>query len=118
VTIELFGQEIRLLFFSEENGIKLLLSVGLVLVLVVLRWGARGLSRLLQRGLGGERARFWTRQAINLAFAVMLLLGVLSIWFDGPTRLATGVELVAARLAFALQKVITAVAGYGRSSRW
>jgi len=112
VTIELFGQEIRLLFFSEENGIKLLLSVGLVLVLVVLRWGARGLSRLLQRGLGGERARFWTRQAINLAFAVMLLLGVLSIWFDDPTRLATGVGLVAAGLAFALQKVITAVAGY------
>ncbi len=112
MTIELFGQEIRLLFFSEENGIKLLLSVGLVLVLVVLRWGARGLSRLLQRGLGGERARFWTRQAINLAFAVILVLGVLSIWFDDPTRLATAAGLLTAGVAFALQKVITAFAGY------
>lgn len=63
----------------------LLLTVGLVLVLMVLRWVARGLSRLVQRGLGGERTRFWTRQAINLGFA-LLLLGVLSIWFDDPIR--------------------------------
>ena len=76
-------------FFSQ--AVKLLLTAALVLILMVLRWLARGLSRLLQRGLGGERARFWTRQAINLVFAVLLLLlGVLSIWFD-PTRLATGV---------------------------
>ncbi|MDQ3466370.1 MAG: mechanosensitive ion channel family protein [Actinomycetota bacterium] len=112
MTVELFGQEIQLLFLSEENGIKLLLTVGLVLVLVVLRWVARGLSRLLQRGLGGERARFWTRQVLNLGFALLLLLGVLSVWFDDPARLATGLGLVAAGLAFALQKVITAVAGY------
>ena len=112
MSVEVFGQQIRLLFFSEENGIKLLLTAALVLILMVLRWLARGLSRLLQRGLGGERARFWTRQAINLVFAVLLLLGVLSIWFDDPARLATGVGLLTAGLAFALQKVITAVAGY------
>ncbi len=44
--------------------------------------------------------------------AVTLLLGVLSIWFDDPTRLATALGLVSAGLAFALQKVVTAVAGY------
>ncbi len=109
---EVFGERIRLLFFTQENGIKLLLTVLLVLALVVLRFVARAVSRLVQRGVDNDNARFWTRQAINLAFSLLLLLGFLSIWFDDPTRLATGIGLVTAGLAFALQKVITAVAGY------
>ena len=112
MTITIFGQEIRLLFLSEENGTKLLLTIALVLALLLLRWLARGISRLVLRGVRNERARFWTRQAINLAVAVLLFLGFLSIWFDDPARLATGVGLVTAGLAFALQKVITALAGY------
>ena len=109
---DVLGQRIRLLFFKQENGVKLLLTVVLVLALVVLRWVARGVARLVQRGVGSENLRFWTRQAINLGFSLLLLLGVLSIWFDDPTRLATGIGLLTAGLAFALQKVITAVAGY------
>ena len=80
--------------------------------LLLLRWLARAVTRLVQRGVDSESVRFWTRQAVNLAFALLLLLGFLSIWFDDPTRLATGLGLVTAGLAFALQKVITAVAGY------
>jgi len=109
---EVLGERIRLLFFKQENGVKLLLTVLLVLVLMVVRWLARGASRLVRRGIGGESSRFWTRQGINLGFALLLLLGFLSIWFDDPTRLATGIGLLTAGLAFALQKVITAVAGY------
>ncbi|TFV57708.1 mechanosensitive ion channel [Geodermatophilus sp. DF01-2] len=112
MTIEVFGQEIRLLFLTEENGTKLLLTAGLVLALLLLRWLARGISRLVLRGVHNERTRFWTRQAINLVVAVLLFLGFLSIWFDDPERLATGIGLVTAGLAFALQKVITALAGY------
>jgi small-conductance mechanosensitive channel len=41
-----------------------------------------------------------------------LLFGLLSIWFDDPNRLATAIGLVTAGLAFALQRVITATAGY------
>ena len=37
---------------------------------------------------------------------------MLSIWFDNPARLATAIGLVGAGIAFALQRVITAVAGY------
>jgi small-conductance mechanosensitive channel len=37
---------------------------------------------------------------------------VLSIWFDDPTRLTTAMGLVTAGLAFALQKVVTSIAGY------
>lgn len=109
---EVLGERIRLLFFKQENGVKLLLTVVLVLILLAVRWVLRGLSRLLQRGSGSEDLRFWTRQGINLGFSLLLLLGFLSIWFDDPTRLATGIGLITAGLAFALQKVITAVAGY------
>ena len=77
------------------------------------------LARLLQaaagwllRGRLDERTRFWTRQGIHLFTAGILLVGVVSIWFDDPTRLATGLGLVSAGLAFALQKVVTALAGY------
>lgn len=40
------------------------------------------------------------------------MLGLVSLWFDDPVRLATAFGLVTAGLAFALQKVITSVAGY------
>ncbi len=39
-------------------------------------------------------------------------MGLISIWFDDPKRLATALGLVSAGIAFALQKVITALAGY------
>ncbi len=55
---------------------------------------------------------FWLRQFINMALAVAALLGLLSIWFDNPTRLATGLGLASAGLAFALQKFVTSIAGY------
>ncbi len=44
--------------------------------------------------------------------ALILVLGVASIWFDNPARMATVIGLLGAGLAFALQRVITAVAGY------
>jgi small-conductance mechanosensitive channel len=41
-----------------------------------------------------------------------LILGLLTIWFDNPNRLATVLGLVTAGVAFALQKVIIAITGY------
>ncbi len=63
---------------------------------------------------GRENAHrvFWTRQAISITVALVSVIGLLSIWFDDPTRLATAVGLVTAGLAFALQRVVTALAGY------
>jgi small-conductance mechanosensitive channel len=52
------------------------------------------------------------RQTANLFTAALFLLALLSIWFDDPARLATGIGLVSAGLAFALQKVVTSLAGY------
>ena len=55
---------------------------------------------------------FWLRQTINMLLAILVLVGVLSIWFDNPARLATGIGLASAGLAFALQKFVTSIAGY------
>ncbi|MDQ6735926.1 MAG: mechanosensitive ion channel family protein, partial [Nitrospirota bacterium] len=79
---------------------------------VLLGYVLRRLAGWILSGHRDERVRFWARQAIHLAMAVFLLIGVTSIWFDDPTRLATGLGLMTAGLAFALQRVITAVAGY------
>ncbi len=53
---------------------------------------------------------FWARRAFRLALAVVMLVGLASIWFNDPYRLATALGLVTAGLTFALQKVVTVVA--------
>ena len=105
--MEFFGVE--LVGFNTENGRKLLLTLAAIAVL----WAMGRMLILAARGLMPHgRGFFWARQGVRLAVAILLLLAVVSIWFDDPTRLATGLGLVTAGLAFALQKVITAVAGY------
>lgn len=56
--------------------------------------------------------QFWTRQAIHFTTAVVIVVGVASIWFDDPARLATALGLMGAGLAFALKRVVTSVAAY------
>ena len=108
--MQLFG--IRFVGFNAENGQKLLLTIAFVLIVALVRRVLASLLRRFVRGRAGEQTRFWTRQGLNLATALLILIGLLSIWFDDPTRLATAAGLVTAGLAFALQKVVTAIAGY------
>ena len=107
--MDVFG--IRLVGVNAENGQKLLLTAVFIAVVMLLR---SLFARLIRALTGGrrEQVRFWARQGLALAAALLILLGILSIWFDDPTRLATGLGLVTAGLAFALQKVVTAIAGY------
>ncbi len=108
--VELFG--VRLVGINAENLTKLVFTLVFIAVVLLLgRFARRIASRVLQ-GRAREQAQFWTRQAIKLSTAVLIILGLLSIWFEDPTRLATALGLVTAGLAFALQKVVTAVAGY------
>ena len=103
---------VRLVGFTPENGVKLLLTLGFIIGIIIAGRVLRALATALARQLGGERPAFWARQLANLLTAVILLVAVISIWFDDPTRLATALGLVTAGLAFALRQVITAVAGY------
>ena len=41
-----------------------------------------------------------------------MVVGIVSIWFDDPKRLTAAAGLLTVGLAFALQKVVTAMAGY------
>lgn len=107
--IQLFG--ISLLGVDAQNGRKLLFTLLFFLVLFFISKGLRALAHVVG-GKTGRRGAFWTRQGISLATFVLGLLGFVSIWFDNPARLATGVGLLGAGLAFALQKVITSFAGY------
>lgn len=106
--LELFG--VKLVGFNAENGAKLLFTIVLVVVMLLIS----KLLRRLARGVTqqGERTAFWVRQGIHVFTALILLIGVASIWFDDPVRLTTAMGLVTAGLAFALQRVVTALAGY------
>ena len=99
---------------NAENGRKLLLSLVFVAVVLLANRGVQAVLGAVgaKGGQAGIQARFWGRQAVGLLAAVVMILGLLSIWFNDPARLATAFGLVSAGLAFALQQVITAIAGY------
>jgi small-conductance mechanosensitive channel len=109
--VQIFG--VRLVGVTPENGKKLLFTIIFVLAVLIASRILRGINALIFRGSDKiERAQFWIRQAIKLLTTAVMLLGVLSIWFNDPNRLATALGLFSAGLAFALQRVITAIAAY------
>ena len=99
---------------SAENGKKLVLSLIFIVVVTLLRMAVRWLvGQVFSRtDARMEQTRFWTRQGVSLISAIVLVLGLLSIWLNDPGRLATAFGLMSAGLAFALQQVITSLAGY------
>lgn len=107
--LQVFG--IHLLGVDAKNGQKLLFTVVFFVFLYFVSKGLRALAHWIG-GKAGRRGAFWTRQGISLITFILGFLGFVSIWFDNPTRLATGLGLMGAGLAFALQKVITSFAGY------
>ena len=103
---------VKLLGINAENAQKLLFSLAFVFAVILLSKIARLGLQVALRGGRLEKVGFWASQAIHVLTTVVMLVCLLSIWFDDPARLATAVGLVTAGLAFALQKVITALAGY------
>jgi small-conductance mechanosensitive channel len=108
LAVELFG--VRLIGINAENAKKVLFSVVLVALLMLLSKGLRLVTRGITRR--GERVAFWVRQGIRVFTAVVALIGLVSIWFNEPQRLGAAAGFFTAGVAFALQRVITALAGY------
>ncbi|MGI4828705.1 MAG: mechanosensitive ion channel family protein [Janthinobacterium lividum] len=102
---------IRLLGLNVHNGQKLVFSIVFLAIIWLIRTVLRAIAKAL-RTRESKTAVFWTGQGISLLTFALGVVGLLSIWFDNPARLATGIGLVGAGLAFALQKVITSFAGY------
>jgi small-conductance mechanosensitive channel len=108
-SLVVFG--IRLVGLNAENAKKLLFTVVFIAVLVLLNALLRWLARHVV-GNWNRRVVFWVHQVIHILTALVLLIGVVSIWFNEPSRLATAAGMATAGLAFALQRVVTALAGY------
>lgn len=107
--VEVFG--VTLIGVSERTGVK----IAFTLVLLVAVYALRRIALAAARRLPGRRQdgrRFWSRQGIQLASAILVTIGVLSIWLTPGTDLSTGIGLAAAGLALALSQVILALAGY------
>ena len=108
--VRLFG--IKLLGVSYETLHKIVLTLAVTFAIFLLKTIVEWIFRLGTRSRPKVRRSFVLRQTANIAAAALFLLTMMSIWFDDPTRLATGIGLVSAGLAFALQKVVTSLAGY------
>jgi len=108
--LAIFG--VKLVGATSENLKKLLFSVVFVVLVLLIAKILRTITHAVFSKPELARAQFWSRQIVNLICAILLIFGVTSIWFDDPTRLSTAFGLVTAGLAFALQRVITALAGY------
>jgi len=108
--LHLFG--VKLVGANEGNAEKLILSLIFLAAVFICLSLLRIATGLIFRKRSNVKIQFWVKQGLNLAFAFFLITGLLSIWFDDPTRLTTAMGLVTAGLAFALQKLITSISGY------
>lgn len=108
--LHLFG--VQLIGATPQNLHKLVLTLLFVIIAWLLTKLVRAALHLLVGSRTGTRVQFWAKQGVSLVMAAIVLLGILSIWFDDPARLGTVIGMVGAGIAFALQRVITAVAGY------
>src|SRR3954454_7342399 len=108
-TVQVLG--IRLVGINAENGKKLLFSLVFIIIVILLKQALK----LLLKGLTGrklERTQFWARQGVRLLTTAVLLIGLLSIWFNNPSQLASAAAFITAGIAIASQRLITAFAGY------
>jgi small-conductance mechanosensitive channel len=108
--LKIFG--VTLIGATTHTLHKLVLTVAFIAIAWLIAWALRQVLKLFIGSRSGTRFQFWAKQGVSLIVAAIVILGVMSIWFDSPARLASVVGLIGAGVAFALQRVITAVAGY------
>ena len=108
--MEFFG--VKFIGVNAENGRKLLLTVVFIVAILLVGLLLRHLAALVLRSEERKKTKFWTQQGIGLFTTILMIIAVVSIWFDDPARLTTAIGLISAGLAFALQKVVTSIAGY------
>jgi small-conductance mechanosensitive channel len=108
--VRIFG--VTLIGATPHNLHKVVLTVGFIIVAWVFAWTLRQFLKLFIGTRSGTRFQFWAKQGVSLIVAAIVIVGIMSIWFDNPSQLAAFLGLVGAGVAFALQRVITAVAGY------
>jgi small-conductance mechanosensitive channel len=91
---------------------KLLLTAGFVAGILIAAAFVRGLARLILSGHKQDRTRFWIAQGTHLSALLGLVATIVLIWFNAGSQRAMVAGWIAAGLAIALQRVVTAFAGY------
>ena len=86
--VRVFG--VTLVGVSTTTAVKLLFTLALVVLVALLRAAALWLTRRLLGGQVADPRRFWAREGIEVVAAVVLLLGVVSIWVTPEADLSTG----------------------------
>ncbi len=85
-SLKLFG--IRLVGLDVETGKKILFTLVYIAVIILLgrlvRWAARGVLAKAYQGKRRKRVIFWARQGIHLFLSILLVVGLISIWFNNP----------------------------------
>jgi small-conductance mechanosensitive channel len=90
----------------------LLLTVGLVAAILIAAALVRWITRATPFGGSATRARFWIAQATHLAVLAGIIVVLLSIWAPAAGGIGPVFGWAAAGLTIALQRVVTAFAGY------
>lgn len=108
--VQVFG--VTLVGVSTTTAVKLGFTAGLIVLVVALRAVALSITRRLLGGAVADPRRFWARQGVQVVSALALIVGLVSIWVTPGSDITTGLGLISAGLAFALQQVITSLAAY------
>jgi small-conductance mechanosensitive channel len=103
---------VTLIGATPDNFHKLILTIAFLAGAWLLTAALRFLLGLFIGSRSGTRFQFWAKQGVSLIVAAFVILAIASIWFDNAARLAQAAALIGAGIAFAMQRVITAVAGY------
>jgi small-conductance mechanosensitive channel len=109
-SLTLFGT--KLIGINAQSAHKLVLTALFIAIIVLLNLLVRWLLGFAIQNNNDKRWVFWVRQGVRITFGLLLVVGILSVWFNDASHLATFFGLVSAGLAFALQRVVTAFAGY------
>ena len=81
-------------FRPRQLGLEKLLATGLVILVIVgISYLVNGAVTVIVPFKKIPRAQFWINQGLKLIFAMILLIGVVSVWFDDPTRLTTAIGM-------------------------
>jgi small-conductance mechanosensitive channel len=91
---------------------KLLITVGVLVGILLAAAGLRAVAGLVFRGESGDRPRFWIAQVLSLGALAGALIAVTWIWAGDAAQFGSVAGWLAAGLTIALQRVVTAFAGY------
>jgi small-conductance mechanosensitive channel len=91
---------------------KLGLSVGFIIAVMIIATVLRAIARVFTRGERRLHARFVAQQVVSIISTLLIVIVLVSIWFDNPSRFASAAALITAGLTIALQKFVMAFVGY------